>query len=177
MLRLGARFTIGNETQFDLTNTTTSVEGSDDELILGFGDYELSFLFAEAKPLQISRTWKLLTLNLTVTKNGKTRSASLTEEEGVDSIVARNENSWACDHPMEFDLTGDFDVTISTVNFRIQPYITENEFGQMERCEADEFTNNVVPIAVGVALAVLVVLVLVLYLIGRRRHQRGYQTV
>ena len=50
---------------------------------------------------------------------GKTKSASLTEEEGVDSIVARNENSWACDHPMEFDLTGDFDVTISTVNFRV----------------------------------------------------------
>ena len=107
MLRLGARFSIENETQFDLTNATTSVKGnfssrltpgfeklgallffsshyfviyfysyffsligSEDELILVFGNYELLFLFAEAKPLQISKTWKLLTLNFTVTKNG-----------------------------------------------------------------------------------------------------------
>jgi len=177
MLRLGARFSIENETQFDLTNATTSVKGSEDELILVFGNYELLFLFAEAKPLQISKTWKLLTLNFTVTKNGGKKVASLTDEEGVDSIVARNDNSWACDHPMDFDLTGDFNVRISTINFRIQPHVSDNEFGQMERCEADEITNNVVPIAVGVALAVLVVLVLVLYLIGRRKHQRGYQTV
>ena len=37
--------------------------------------------------------------------------------------------------------------------------------------------NNVVPIAVGAALAVLVVIVLILYLVGRRKHQRGYETV
>jgi hypothetical protein len=35
----------------------------------------------------------------------------------------------------------------------------------------------VVPIAVGAALAALVVVVLILYLIGRRKHQKGYQSV
>ena len=44
-------------------------------------------------------------------------------------------------------------------------------------CEEDKAANNVVPIAVGAALAILVIIVLVLYLIGRRKHQKGYQTV
>ena len=51
---------------------------------------------------------------------GGKKVASLTDEEGVDSIVARNDNSWACDHPMDFDLTGDFNVRISTINFRVK---------------------------------------------------------
>ena len=47
----------------------------------------------------------------------------------------------------------------------------------MIHCEEDKAANNVVPIAVGAALAILVIIVLVLYLIGRRKHQKGYQTV
>ena len=46
-----------------------------------------------------------------------------------------------------------------------------------DNCDADKAANNIVPIAVGAALAVLVIIVLVLYLIGRRKHQKGYQTV
>lgn len=80
---------------------------------------------------------------------------------------------------MDFKLTGDLNVTVSTVDLRIQPYMTSESdgFGLMERCDADKITNNVVPIAVGAALAALVVIVLIMYLIGRRKHQRGYQTV
>jgi len=63
---------------------------------------------------------------------------------------------------------------------RVEPFLPANangEFGTSEICEEDKIPNNVVPIAVGAALAGLVVLVLVMYLIGRRQHQRGYQTV
>ena len=70
-------------------------------------------------------------------------------------------------------------VCIFSILFQVQPFMTgsENDFGKAELCEADLRPNNIVPIAVGAALAALVVIVLVMYLIGRRRHQRGYQTV
>jgi len=178
MLKLGARFTINDKTQFDLPSPTeTSVKGSKDALILAFDHYELSFVFAEAKPLPISKTWKVLSVTLSVNQDGEKKNATLSDGDGVGSIVARNSNSWACDHHMDFLLSGAFNVTIRTHDLRIEPYVKNNEFGLMERCEADEITNNVVPIAVGAALAILVVIVLALYLIGRRKHQRGYQTV
>lgn len=45
-------------------------------------------------------------------------------------------------------------------------------------CAADTTgTNKLVPIIVGSALAVLVVLVLIAYIIGRRKHRPGYQSV
>ena len=65
-------------------------------------------------------------------------------------------------------------------SYQVEPFLPANangEFGTSEICEEDKIPNNVVPIAVGAALAGLVVLVLVMYLIGRRQHQRGYQTV
>jgi len=43
--------------------------------------------------------------------------------------------------------------------------------------DCDYRPNDIVPIAVGVALALLVVTVLISYLVGRRRYQRGYQSV
>lgn len=44
-------------------------------------------------------------------------------------------------------------------------------------CPKDNDTNSIVPIAVGAALAALVVIVLIAYLIGRRRRNKGYESV
>lgn len=180
MAKFGARFVFDDATQFDLTNQSTIVQGTESEMDLVFGKYNLSFGFADPTLLSgstPSKTWKLLSLALTMNDSGSVKKAALSSENGVESIVARRGNSWACDNEIEFHLNGQFNVTIKTHDLRIEPYITTDEFGLMERCEADQITNNVVPIAVGAALAVLVVIVLVLYLFGRRKHQRGYQTV
>lgn len=180
MAKFGARFVFDDAKQFDLTNQSTIVQGTESEMDLVFGKYNLSFGFADPTLLSgstPSKTWKLLSLALTMNDSGSLKKAALSSENGVESIVARRGNSWACDNEMEFHLLGQFNVTIKTHDLRIEPYITTDEFGLMERCEADQITNNVVPIAVGAALAVLVVIVLVLYLFGRRKHQRGYQTV
>merc|ERR550534_2891745 len=180
MAKFGARFVFDDAKQFDLTNQSTIVQGTESEMDLVFGKYNLSFGFADPTLLSgstPSKTWKLLSLALTINDSGSVKKAALSSENGVESIVARRGNSWACDNEIEFHLNGQFNVTIKTHDLRIEPYITTDEFGLMERCEADQITNNVVPIAVGAALAVLVVIVLVLYLFGRRKHQRGYQTV
>merc|ERR1719230_1315435 len=67
------------------------------------------------------------------------------------------------------------DMTLTVKEFQMQPFVKGDKFGRVIHCEADKAANNVVPIAVGAALAVLVIIVLVLYLIGRQKHQKGYQ--
>jgi heme/copper-type cytochrome/quinol oxidase subunit 1 len=70
--------------------------------------------------------------------------------------------------------------TLIFEKMRFEPFMkagSNGVYGRVERCGADEAQNNVVPIAVGAALAALVIIVLILYLIGRRKHQEGYQTV
>ena len=45
------------------------------------------------------------------------------------------------------------------------------------QCDQDNRVSNIVPIAVGAALGALVLVVLIAYLVGRKRNQRGYETV
>jgi len=133
-------------------------------------------MFSDGDQMSASNTWKLISVGFFV--NGLP-TATEKSDNGVEGVAAHRGNSYACDAMMDFKLTGDLNVTVSTVDLRIQPYMTSESdgFGLMERCDADKITNNVVPIAVGAALAALVVIVLIMYLIGRRKHQRGYQTV
>jgi lysosomal-associated membrane protein 1/2 len=73
------------------------------------------------------------------------------------------------------------DVSFDITNYHAEPFFDENKYKGFDiavDCPADtEGTSKLVPIIVGSALAFLIVLVLIAYLIGRRRHRSGYQTV
>jgi len=128
--------------------------------------------FAEEKDV-----WSLSKITL----NMGGQEASDEDKKGVNGIKAQAGNPFQCKAEQKIALTGDFNATIEMENLKVQPFMdknSNNDFGsKAEVCEADHNTNNIVPIAVGAALAALVILVLVMYLIGRRKHQRGYQTV
>ena len=51
--------------------------------------------------------------------SGSVKKAALSSENGVESIVARRGNSWACDNEIEFHLNGQFNVTIKTHDLRV----------------------------------------------------------
>jgi len=72
-------------------------------------------------------------------------------------------------------------VSLMFKNYQGQPFASESkskDFDTAIECAADiTGTNKLVPIIVGSALAVLVVLVLIAYIIGRRKHRPGYQSV
>lgn len=50
-------------------------------------------------------------------------------------------------------------------------------FDDYNQCTQDNKVSNIVPIAVGAALGALVLIVLIAYLVGRKRNQRGYESV
>lgn len=177
MAKFGARIEIGDK-KFDLTNNTKS-SGDARTLILKYLNYALIFGFSDGQHITGAGMWFLTRVDLNVTKDGKVKTATLQSDEGIKAMVAHKGNSFACDAGMYFSLTGDFNATLHAVDLRVEPFVPSkaNGFGLMERCDGDKKHNNVVPIAVGAALAVLVVLVLIIYLIGRRKHQRGYETV
>lgn len=177
MAKFGARIQIDSK-QFDLNNETIA-SGDARSLVLKYLKYTLTFGFSDGRHITGSSMWFLIKVVLNVTDEGKVKTSSLQSVEGIKAVVAHKSNSFACDAGMYFNLTGDFNATLHAIDFRIEPFVpsTANGFGLMERCDADKMHNNVVPIAVGAALAVLVVIVLILYLIGRRKHQRGYETV
>jgi len=115
--------------------------------------------------------------NLTLKYGTKTAKLNAEDANGVLGIHAHDGNAFKCSVAKDTQIGPDVVATIREL--RVQPYMTggENDFGKAEICEEDKVPNNVVPIAVGAALAALVVLVLIMYLIGRRKHQRGYTTV
>jgi len=177
MAKLGARIQIKG-LKFDLTNETQQ-SGDARSLVLKYLNYALTFGFDDGRHITGSGMWFLTKVALSITEEGKVKTAFLQNDEGIKAIVAHKGNSFACDAGMYFNLTGDFNATLHAVDLRIEPFVPSDAdgFGLMERCDADKMHNNVVPIAVGAALAVLVVIVLILYLVGRRKHQRGYETV
>jgi len=130
--------------------------------------------FAEEKDV-----WSLSKITLKI--GDEKAMAEDKNKKGVNGIKAQAGNPFQCKAEQKIELTGDFNATIEMENLKVQPFMdknSNNDFGpKAEVCEADHSTNNIVPIAVGAALAALVILVLVMYLIGRRKHQRGYQTV
>jgi len=71
-------------------------------------------------------------------------------------------------------------VAIDTIKLRVEAFRTVNGTtfnDDYTQCEDDNRISNIVPIAVGAALGALVLVVLIAYLVGRKRNQRGYETV
>jgi len=142
---------------------------------LTWSDMALGLSFSEDD----DKAWDLSNLTLTYGKEKAktTVKKNADDNTGILHVHASGGNAYKCFAKQTLAL-GD-QVTATIVDLRVQPFMTgkENDFGKAEICEEDKEPDNVVPIAVGAALAALVVVVLVMYLIGRRRHQRGYQTV
>jgi len=175
---MGARIAINGSAPVDVPATAVVKAGSASGLTLVFnaGLKELMFLFEEDS----DKGWKLSALNLTY-GDPKETAAAASGPDGVFGIHGSKGNSFKCinkDGTTKEKLGEKVEITI--VGLKVEPFLPaghNGEFGTSEICEGDKIPNNVVPIAVGAALAGLVVLVLVMYLIGRRQHQRGYQTV
>jgi len=177
LLDMGARIAINGSAAVDVPAAAVK-DGSASGLTLVFNAMELMLLFEEDS----DKAWKLSALNLTYGDAGKkTTAAAAANGDGVFGIHGSKGNSFKCinkDGTTKEKLGEKVEITI--VDLRVEPFLpagNNGDFGTSEICEGDKIPNNVVPIAVGAALAGLVVLVLVMYLIGRRQHQRGYQTV
>jgi len=90
-------------------------------------------------------------------------------------------SSYRCSAKTMIDL--DSFVSFEITHYQGEPFYTKDQnkevkFHTAVDCPADQTgTSKLVPIIVGSALAFLVVLVLIAYLIGRRRHRSGYQSV
>jgi len=165
LLKLGARIEQGKDI-FDLPkNATVSGEcGSD--IQLGFGENTLKISFAKTdgdKKWAVSDFAVIADNTTTVFKDNDTKTYKVDLE---DAFSCRTLHKIV-----------DGDMTLTVKEFQMQPFVKGDKYGRVIHCEADKASNNVVPIAVGAALAVLVIIVLVLYLIGRQKHQKGYQTV
>lgn len=121
--------------------------------------------------------WSLNTVTYTATDSSTAKATG----DALGKIKANDGNAYKCKATEKINLVADGvgkNYTVSLFDLTVQAYMdsTTDKFSTAESCEADK-PNNVVPIAVGAALAALVIIVLIMYLIGRRKHQRGYQTV
>jgi len=173
-LVLGARIVVNgsNDAPVDLpADAQVSADSDAGSITLSFDKMALALTFSGAS----DKNWALS--NLTLNYGGGEATKAAEDDNGILGIHAHSDNAYACKAEEKIKL--DDVVSVIIVGLKVQPFMTgsENDFSKAEICEADKEPNNVVPIAVGAALAALVVLVLILYLIGRRKHQRGYQTV
>lgn len=94
------------------------------------------------------------------------------------SLFAANKgSSYKCFANTDVKLNDDVKVEIT--NYQAQPFNDGKAgFDTAFECSADtQGTSKLVPIIVGSALAILVIMVLVAYIIGRRKHRPGYQSV
>jgi len=141
----------------------------DGEITLTFGGKSLKLVFDKTDS---DRKWEVKEFAV---KDGAGPEIVF-KDNATETYKASVDDSFSCiaRHMMK---NGDTELIIKDLKF--QPYMSgKDDFtGRVVHCEADKAANNVVPIAVGAALALLVIIVLVLYLIGRRKHQKGYQTV
>lgn len=180
LLEMGARIAINGSAPVDVPKDAAVKDGSASGLTLVFDAMELMLLFeADNDKDGKLESWKLSALNLTH-GDPKETAAAAGGDGGVSGIHAHGGNSFKCINKDKKKLKLGEKVQITIVELRVEPFLpaaANGEFETSEICEDDKLPNNVVPIAVGAALAGLVVLVLVMYLIGRRQHQRGYQTV
>lgn len=95
-------------------------------------------------------------------------------------------NSYRCNSKTAIDnFQSKNNVTIKSIDLetlRVQPFVDPSipfaDFGKESICTMDIFkSSNLIPIIVGIVLALLVVFVLVVYLVRRRNHRHGYQSV
>jgi hypothetical protein len=179
LLAIGARFTVNESVDvtgfgviktYDLPQNAVVVNISTaSSLSLTFSGMTLTLTFNKTD----SEVWSLSSMALNYGESGHAESDNA---KGLLGISAHTGKAFQC--KTKKDLKLDDNVSVTIFNVEVQPYLEgQNDFSQAQICEEDKQPNNIVPIAVGAALAALVVIVLILYLIGRRKHQRGYQTV
>lgn len=165
LLKLGARIEQGKEI-FDLPKNAnvTGTCGSDIQLVFAEKTLKISFAKTdEDKKWEVSDFSVIVANTTTVFKDNNTKTYKVNMDEAFSCRTVHK--------------IVDGDMTLTVKEFQMQPFVKGDKYGRVIHCEADKAANNVVPIAVGAALALLVIIVLVLYLIGRQKHQKGYQTV
>jgi len=165
LLKLGARIEQGKES-FDLPKNAnvSGTCGSDIQLVFAGKTLKISFAKTdEDKKWEVSDFAVVEGNTTTMFKDNDTKTYKVSMDEAFSCRTLHK--------------IANGDMTLTVKEFQMQPFVKGDKFGRVIHCEADKAANNVVPIAVGAALAVLVIIVLVLYLIGRQKHQKGYQTV
>lgn len=107
-------------------------------------------------------------------------------ELGPKSVTLSNQSLFSANKDKSYKCFAETDINLSNTvkmvitNYQAQPFLSEKStgFDIAVECSADTTgTSKLVPIIVGSALAILVIMVLVAYIIGRRKHRPGYQTV
>jgi len=165
-LKLSARIEEG-DTLTDFPENATVGGNCETDMSLTFAGKILKISFDKDDARKI---WELKSFSVTSGGN-----VTVFSDNSTTKYQAPTESSFSCQsrHTMTQD-----GMVLVVQQLKFQPFMNgANSFGRAESCDADKAANNIVPIAVGAALAVLVIIVLVLYLIGRRKHQKGYQTV
>jgi len=165
-LKLKARIKSGEEIT-DLPKNVTVGGNCDSDISLTFAKTILKISFDKKEKTE----WELKNFAVTLNDGAETTFS----DNATAKYHAAIESAFSCQTKHEIT-EGKMTLVIEKLKF--QPFTNgANTFGRADSCDADKAGNNIVPIAVGAALAVLVIIVLVLYLIGRRKHQKGYQTV
>jgi len=131
-------------------------------------------------------TYKLESLKLKYVVDETTFPNVEKSEMGAKSLELGNQELFSASKDKSYKCFSETDVDLSSnvkmviTNYQAQPFMSakSTDFDTAVECSADTTgTSKLVPIIVGSALAILVIMVLVAYIIGRRKHRPGYQTV
>jgi len=98
----------------------------------------------------------------------KSGGETLVSDAPLKDIHAAQGRSFSCKTPDPLKVTTHLEVNLYSL--RVQPFITGQDFGQVEWCGKEQ-TSDLIPIIIGAALAALVIIVLIAYLVGRARQK------
>jgi len=148
-----------------------------EELVLHFnGDRFLNLSFTRDQNITGDKNeekWQLYEITFEFKYNGDFPDAKDAGQDGkrqnkdsIKEIASTRGRSYGCTKMNPLKVADTFTVTLN--NFRVQPFMTSDDFGQADWC-ANEQTSDLIPIIIGAALAALVIIVLIAYLVGRAR--------
>jgi lysosomal-associated membrane protein 1/2 len=143
-------------------------------------ELEMAYLLKDTK-YELSRVKLTYNVDKKWFPNAVDEGVRTIEVTDLHQFPANKGNSYKCNAKTTLALGSD--VTFDITNYQAEPFFGDKNkykgvYDIAVDCPADtQGTSKLVPIIVGSALAFLIVLVLIAYLIGRRRHRSGYQTV
>ncbi|XP_041094274.1 macrosialin-like isoform X2 [Polyodon spathula] len=156
--------------QPNLTTASGTCQGKQATLKLNFKEGSIVFSFQKDNDSVSVKSIKS-EVNYPFTNMESHFSAS---NDSLSEFRARIGHSYSCKNQSVMINAGFY---LETSQQQVQAFnITKGDFGPADFCPADQ-PNYTVAIAVGVVLAILIVIVIIAYLISRRQHPAGYQTL
>lgn len=166
--KTGGVFTVQNKTK-----PTCPVKNDTMTLSLTFTEGDIVFVFQRNKTSKAVYV-NSLHLNLTYAFKKGAEKTYTADNKTLELFKAAIGHSYSCSNESIF--LGN-NIFLDVSNNRIQAFnITNNQFGQVDLCKADQ-PDYTVAIAVGIVLLILIIIVILAYACSRRRRSDGYQSL